>query len=74
MEETNMDYKRQIQKIRAKIFTIQKISNNVADQAQGLPQESAKVTPRERAAKDQGFSRCSRTTLLVSRFSKSELA
>ena len=47
MEETNMDYKRQIQKFGAKIFTIQKISNKVADQVQGLPQESAKVTPRE---------------------------
>lgn len=47
MEETNMDYKRQIQKFRAKIFTIQKISNNVADHLQGLPQESVKVTPRE---------------------------
>lgn len=65
MEETNMDYKRQIQKFRPKIFTIQKISNNVADHLLGLPQES-KVTPREWAAKDQGFSRCSRTTLLVS--------
>lgn len=47
MEETNMDCKRQIQKFRQKHFTIQKISNNVADQLQGLPQESAKVTPRE---------------------------
>ena len=73
MEEINMDYKRQIQKFREKIFTIQKIGNNVADQPQGLPQEW-KVTPREWAAKDPGFSRCSRTTLLVSRFSNSELA
>lgn len=47
MEETNMDYKRQIQKFRPKTFTIQKISNNVADHLQGLPQESVKVTPRE---------------------------
>lgn len=46
MEEINMDYKRQIQKFREKIFTIQKIGNNVADQPQGLPQEW-KVTPRE---------------------------
>lgn len=70
MEEINMDCKRQIQKFREKIFTIQKISNNVADQPQRLPQEW-KVTPREWAAKDPGFSR---TTLLVPRFSNSELA
>lgn len=47
MEETNTDYKRQIQKFKQKIFTIQKIGNNVADQLQGLPHELAKATPRE---------------------------